>query len=131
MLDVAESSSGKDCTVKANHRNIECLLVALQDDLEAVTDVALRALAIMIKALPSIADDYKLELRLTRRVWVAKHDICQDTKELAEEICQQGNFEVPIVMAANEGYHSSGTMHPEIRFFCISLNTCRGFIHHQ
>ena len=39
------------------------------------------------------------------------------------------HFEVPIVIAANEGYHSSGTMHPEIRFFCINLN--RGFIHHQ
>ncbi|XP_055603671.1 eIF-2-alpha kinase activator GCN1 [Uranotaenia lowii] len=99
LLDVAESSSGKDFTAKAEHREIECLLVALQDELEAVRDVALRALAIMIKALPSITDDYELGLRLTRRLWVAKHDVCQDTKELAEEVWVQGNFEVPIVMA--------------------------------
>ena len=36
LLDVADSSSGKDCTVKADHREVECLLVALQDELEAV-----------------------------------------------------------------------------------------------
>ncbi|XP_053693190.1 eIF-2-alpha kinase activator GCN1 [Sabethes cyaneus] len=99
LLDVAESSSGKEYTAKADHREIECLLVALQDELEAVRDVALRALAIMIKTLPSITDDYELGLRLTRRLWVAKHDVCQDTKQLAENVWVQGNFEVPIVMA--------------------------------
>lgn len=99
LLDVAESSSGKEYTAKADHREIECLLVALQDELGAVRDVALRALAIMIKALPSITDDYELGLRLTRRLWVAKHDVCKETEQLADNVWTQGNFEVPIVMA--------------------------------
>ncbi|XP_058447618.1 stalled ribosome sensor GCN1 [Malaya genurostris] len=99
LLDVAESSSGKEYTARADHSEVECLLVALQDELDAVRDVALRALAIMINVLPSITDDYELGLRLTRRLWVAKHDICQDTRELAENLWIQGNFEVPIVMA--------------------------------
>ncbi|KAL9698248.1 hypothetical protein quinque_001689 [Culex quinquefasciatus] len=99
LLDVAESSSGSEYTAKAEHREIEVLLVALQDELGAVRDVALRALAIMIKVLPSIADDYELGLRLTRRLWVAKHDVCEETKLLAEHVWTQGEFEVPIVMA--------------------------------
>nr|XP_019554630.2 eIF-2-alpha kinase activator GCN1 [Aedes albopictus] len=99
LLDVAESSSGKEYTAKADTREVECLLVALQDELDAVRDVALRALAIMIKVLPSISDDYELGLRLTRRLWVAKHDVCEDTKQLAENVWVQGSFEVPIVMA--------------------------------
>lgn len=99
LLDVAESSSGKEYTATADCREVECLLVALQDASDAVRDVALRALAIMLKVLPSISDDYELGLRVTRRLWVAKHDVCEDTKQLAENFWIQGNFEVPIVMA--------------------------------
>ncbi|XP_065077571.1 stalled ribosome sensor GCN1 [Ochlerotatus camptorhynchus] len=99
LLDVAESSSGKEYTANGDSREVECLLVALQDGSDAVRDVALRALAIMLNVLPSITDDYELGLRLTRRLWVAKHDVCEDTKQLAENIWVQGNYEVPIVMA--------------------------------
>ncbi|XP_050089217.1 eIF-2-alpha kinase activator GCN1 [Anopheles aquasalis] len=99
LLDVADSSSGREYRARADEREIECLLVALQDDLEAVRDVALRALAIMIDVLPSIADDYELGLRLTRRIWVAKHDVAEDTKQLADTVWVQGHYELPIVMA--------------------------------
>ncbi|KFB35881.1 AGAP001700-PA-like protein [Anopheles sinensis] len=98
LLDVAESSSGREYTARADQREIECLLVALQDELDAVRDVALRALAIMIDVLPSIADDYELGLRLTRRLWVAKHDLSQDTRQLAENVWRDGHYELPIVM---------------------------------
>ncbi|XP_055638459.1 eIF-2-alpha kinase activator GCN1 [Toxorhynchites rutilus septentrionalis] len=99
LLDVAESSSGKEYTADADQKEIECLMVALQDESDAIRDVALRALAIMINVLPSISDDYEIGLRLTRRLWVARHDVCQDTKQLAENLWQQGGFDVPIVMA--------------------------------
>uniref|UniRef100_A0AAG5CZ96 TOG domain-containing protein n=1 Tax=Anopheles atroparvus TaxID=41427 RepID=A0AAG5CZ96_ANOAO len=99
LLDVAESSSGREYTARADHREIESLLGALQDELDAVRDVALRALTIMIDVLPSIADDYELGLRLTRRLWVAKHDLSQDTRQLADAVWQEGHYELPIVMA--------------------------------
>nr|XP_040228816.2 eIF-2-alpha kinase activator GCN1 [Anopheles coluzzii] len=99
LLDVAESCSGREYTARADLREIDALLVALQEELDAVRDVSLRALAIMIDVLPSIADDYEFGLRLTRRLWVAKHDLSPDIKLLATGIWQDGGYEVPIVMA--------------------------------
>ncbi|XP_053680198.1 eIF-2-alpha kinase activator GCN1 [Anopheles nili] len=99
LLDVAESCSGREYTARAGQQEIEALLVALQEDLDAVRDVSLRALAIMIDVLPSIADDYELGLRLTRRLWVAKHDLSPDVKQLATGIWLDGGYDLPIVMA--------------------------------
>lgn len=98
LLDVATSSSGNEYCAYAGRQEIECLLVALQNHLEAVRDVALRALTTIMKTLPTMSDDYEFGLRLTRRLWIAKHDVSEENRDLANTLWEDGKFEVPIVL---------------------------------
>jgi hypothetical protein len=98
FLDVAASSSGKEFCARVSKAEIEFLLTALQHNLEAVRDIGLRGLTAVIGALPSIYDDYDLGLRLTRRLWVAKHDLSEENKYLANTLWEDAGFELPIVM---------------------------------
>lgn len=41
---------------------------------------------------------YDVGLRLTRRLWIAKHVVCNEIKLLSELIWTQGEFEGPIVI---------------------------------
>lgn len=98
LLDVAASSSGNDYCASAGRLEIECLLTALQNHLEAVRDVALRALTIIMKALPTLSDDYEFGLRMTRRLWIARHDVSEENRDLATTLWEDAEFEVPIVL---------------------------------
>lgn len=100
LLDVATSSSGEEFCATADINEIECMLTALQCHKEAVRYVALRALTIMIKVLPSINDseNYELGLLVTRRLWIAKHDVSEENRYLADILWTNAKLEVPIVM---------------------------------
>lgn len=99
VLDVAKSSSGEAYCARGDRREIECLLNALQSNLDVVRDVALRALDIMVNILPDMQSDYDFSLYLTRRLWVAKHDISDENKELADQLWEKTQLDVPIVMS--------------------------------
>lgn len=98
LLDVATSSSGNEYCAYAGRLEIECLLVALQNHLEAVRDVALRALTIIMKTLPTMSDDYEFGLRMTRRLWIARHDVSEENRDLANTLWEDAKLEVPIVL---------------------------------
>lgn len=111
LLDVAGSSSGHDYCAKADKQEIDHLLIALQNNLESVRDVSLRALMAIVDSLPSLKEDYELGLRLTRRLFVAKHDISDDNKVLADTLWMDLKLEVPIVMGDEL---MKDVIHPEL-----------------
>lgn len=99
VLDLAKSSSGEPYCARGDRREIECLLNALQSNLDVVRDIGLRALDIMVKILPDVQSDYDFNLYLTRRLWVAKHDISDENRELADQLWEKAELDVPIVMS--------------------------------
>lgn len=98
LLEVAKSSSGGEYCAVASKEEIEVLLTALQHNLEAVRDVALRALTIIVKTLPGFEENYNFAMLLTRRFWVAKHDVSEENRLLAEKLWEESGFEVPLMM---------------------------------
>lgn len=95
LLDVATSSSGDEYYANAGRQEVECLLNALQHNLEVVRDVALRSLTIIVKVFPALIEgNEELSLRLTRRLWVAKHDISDENKILADILWDTANLSV-------------------------------------
>lgn len=98
VLDVAKSNSGEKFYASGDRCDVECLLTALQSNLDVIRDVALRSLTIMMKVVLEYQSDYDYNLYLIRRLWIAKHDISEENKQLACIIWEQGQFEVPIVL---------------------------------
>lgn len=98
FLEVTESSSGNDGCASADKQEIECLLQAVQNNLDVVRDVALRGLTAMVNVLPRIEDDYDFGLKLIRRVWVARFDVNEENIDLADALWTNAKFEVPIVL---------------------------------
>lgn len=98
ILDVAKSSSGDEFYAKGDRRDVECLLNALQSNLDVVRDVALRSLTIMSNILLEFDSDYDFNLYLVRRLWVAKHDVSDENRQLADVLWEKTKFDVPIVM---------------------------------
>lgn len=95
LLDVAASSSSENYCTKADRDEIACMMEALQSHLEAVRDVSLRCLNIMRKSLPTLQDDCEFGLELIRRIWIAKHDVSEENRTLADTLWSNGNFELP------------------------------------
>lgn len=95
LLDVAKSSSGEEYVATAEKQEIDCTLVALQNHLEVVRDVALRSLIIMQKALLPLQSDTEFNLNLTRRIWIAKHDISEENKRLADTLWKNIQLTIP------------------------------------
>lgn len=98
FLEVAEASSGNPGCANADKQEIECLLAAVQHNLEVVRDVSLRGMTAMMKVLPRIEDDFEFGLRLTRRLWVARFDVEDENRDIADALWTEGKFEVPLVM---------------------------------
>ncbi|XP_012272971.1 eIF-2-alpha kinase activator GCN1 [Orussus abietinus] len=86
LLDVAESGSGAAGAAMATNDEIDSLTGALQNSLPAVRDAALRGLTVIHSAFPSEKEDYDQLLRLTRRIWIAKFDVCEENKEMAQKL---------------------------------------------
>lgn len=99
FLDVAQSISGQKFRAEASKEDVEFLMCVLQSDMEIVRDAGVRALTAMVMALPSINDDYELGLLIIRRIWIAKHDVSNDIRELCEDLWMKGCFEIPLVLS--------------------------------
>lgn len=98
ILDVAKSSSGEKFYAKGDRRDIECLLNALQSNLDVVRDVALRSLTILADIFVDLNSEYDFNLYLVRRLWVAKHDVSDENRQLADTLWEKTRYDVPIVM---------------------------------
>lgn len=86
LLDVAQSSSGLEGAAVASAEEIDSLTGALQYPMNAVRDAALRALMVIKNSFPSNKEDPIQLLNLTRRIWIAKFDVSDENKELADEL---------------------------------------------
>lgn len=96
LLDVAKGSSGDAYFASADVPEVECLLNALQSHLESVRDVALRSLTIIGKVLPAIhGRNNEFTMKMTRRLWVAKHDESPANSLLADELWTMVGLQVP------------------------------------
>ncbi|KAF7417549.1 hypothetical protein HZH68_000202 [Vespula germanica] len=92
LLDVAQSGSGQPGTALATSDDIDSLIGALQNALSAVRDAALRGLTVIREAFPSQKEDPVQFLRLTRRIWIARFDVCGENVTLANELWSAANL---------------------------------------
>uniref|UniRef100_A0A7G3AWK1 Putative translational activator gcn1 n=1 Tax=Lutzomyia longipalpis TaxID=7200 RepID=A0A7G3AWK1_LUTLO len=95
LLDVAEASSGREYCAQPTRDELELLLKAIENSTEAIRDVALRALLILVETFASFECDPDLHRRLICRLWIAKHDISDDNRELAENLWTASHFVLP------------------------------------
>ncbi|KAJ1530782.1 hypothetical protein ONE63_005633 [Megalurothrips usitatus] len=86
LMDVAASGSGGDGYARATEDEIDSLLSALQNQDATVRDAALRGLAAMVGAFPTVKTNPEQAVRLTRRIWVAKFDVVEESRELAAKL---------------------------------------------
>lgn len=86
LLDVAQSGSGAEGAALSSAEEVDSLISALQNPLPAVRDAALRSLMVIKNAFPTNKEDAALLLLLTRRIWVAKFDVNEENKQLADEL---------------------------------------------
>ncbi|XP_049938173.1 eIF-2-alpha kinase activator GCN1 [Schistocerca serialis cubense] len=98
LLDVATSGSARDGCARASSEEIDSLLSALQNPSEVVRDAALRALAAMVQALPSFKEDYDQALRLIKRIWVARFDVCPENRALADKLWDISQMRFPTAL---------------------------------
>lgn len=92
LLDVAQSGSGQPGTAIATSEDIDSLIGALQNSLSTVRDAALRGLTVIHQAFPSQKEDQDQLDRLTRRVWIARFDVDDENKILANELWNLADF---------------------------------------
>ncbi|XP_039292554.1 eIF-2-alpha kinase activator GCN1 [Nilaparvata lugens] len=93
LLDVAGCASGKKGCGKTSRDEIDSLLSALQNPSHVVRDAALRGLQIMVNAFPSKKEDPELFLRLTRRLWVARFEVCEENRELGRKVWDEARLD--------------------------------------
>nr|CAD7442358.1 unnamed protein product [Timema bartmani] len=98
LLDLAMSGSGGEGCAFANSDEIQCLLSALQNPSAVVRDAALRGLAAMVRALPTLKQNYEEAVRLTRRIWVARFDVVEENRALANKLWEVAGLELSAVL---------------------------------
>ncbi|KAK9878672.1 hypothetical protein WA026_023121 [Henosepilachna vigintioctopunctata] len=95
LLDVAKCLSGKEGSTEATKSEIDVLLEGLQAVKSVVRDSALRALTIIVDCLPTFETDYEYALKLNKRIWIAKFDVIEENRIIAEELWTLGNMNFP------------------------------------
>nr|XP_031848654.1 eIF-2-alpha kinase activator GCN1 isoform X2 [Nomia melanderi] len=102
LLDVAQSGSGQPGTALATSEDIDSLIGALQNSLSTIRDAALRALTVVKQAFPSQKEEPVQLFHLIRRIWVARFDVCDENKVLANELWHSAELVVHADSLANE-----------------------------
>uniref|UniRef100_A0A1B6CCQ0 TOG domain-containing protein n=1 Tax=Clastoptera arizonana TaxID=38151 RepID=A0A1B6CCQ0_9HEMI len=92
LLEVATCASGGKGCGRASSIEVECLLGALQNPSQVVRDAALRSLIAMVSALPKSKNEDELYISLTRRIWVAKYEVSEENRELADKLWNLANL---------------------------------------
>ncbi|XP_039627562.1 eIF-2-alpha kinase activator GCN1 isoform X1 [Polypterus senegalus] len=86
LTSLCASSSGDEGCAFAEQEEIDVLLQALQSPCFSVRDAALRGLLEMVMVLPTTDTDEKHGLDLLRRIWVARFDVEEEGRLLAEKL---------------------------------------------
>lgn len=86
LLEVSKSVSGDIGCTNATPDQIDTLLSALRRSSPSIRDAALRSLQILVRMLPTKMTNPEQYLKLTRRIWVAKHDIVTENREGADKL---------------------------------------------
>ncbi|KAL0272371.1 UNVERIFIED_CONTAM: hypothetical protein PYX00_005366 [Menopon gallinae] len=87
LLEVAKGGSGEtNGCCRATDEEISVLLSALQSPSHIVREAGLRGLTEMYRSLPSVKENYELGVLITRRIWVASHDVKDDNCVLAKNL---------------------------------------------
>lgn len=102
LLDVAQSGSGQPGAAIATSEDIDSLIGALQNSLATVRDAALRGLTVIRQAFPSQKEDQDQFSRLTRRVWIARYDVNDENKILANELWNAADFSAQAEVLCDE-----------------------------
>lgn len=103
FLDVMEASSGVPHCARPNKRIFEVILRALENRLETIRDVALRGFLILSRTFEEFTEsDEELRNKLIRRLWIAKHDECEENKDIAELLWAKSNLQIPNKNFADE-----------------------------
>lgn len=92
LLDVAQSGSGQPDAAIATSEDIDSLIGALQNSSPTVRDAALRGLMVIRKAFPSQKENSGQLNQLTRRIWIARFDVNDENKILANELWNAADF---------------------------------------
>ncbi|KAM8703677.1 hypothetical protein ACLKA7_008322 [Drosophila subpalustris] len=96
LLEVAKVSSGGKAYATPDKHIIELFLDALQSNVEAIRDVTLRAMQIMIGSIVEyLKSDADLEKQLVARLWIAKFDVAVDIRQLAVDLWDSAGFAYP------------------------------------
>ncbi|XP_016090590.1 eIF-2-alpha kinase activator GCN1-like [Sinocyclocheilus grahami] len=94
LTALCASAGGQEGCALAEQPEIDALLEALLSSCFSVRDAALRGLLEMELALPTDGADAN-GLKMLRRLWVAKFDVEEEGRALAENIC--GNLESDVI----------------------------------
>ncbi|XP_071945406.1 stalled ribosome sensor GCN1-like [Antedon mediterranea] len=94
LLEVAKCASGDEGCTLAEQEEIDVLLLALQAPGSGVRESALHALKALVFVLPTIDADAYNGLRVIQRIWVAKLDVNEHTKKVAESLWEEAGLEV-------------------------------------
>ncbi|XP_062121555.1 stalled ribosome sensor GCN1 [Drosophila sulfurigaster albostrigata] len=96
LLEVATVSSGGQLNATPDKLIIELFLEALQNNIEAIRDVTLRAMQIMIESIVDyLKSDAELEKQLVARLWIAKFDVSVEIRKLAVDLWDASGFAYP------------------------------------
>ncbi|GAB0090658.1 Translational activator Gcn1 [Sergentomyia squamirostris] len=95
FLDVAEATSGGEHCSQPTKAELELLLKALESSLDSIRDVALRALMILVNTFSSFKSDNEFYNILICRLWIAKHDVDEVNRDLAENLWTNSNLTLP------------------------------------
>ncbi|XP_006818140.1 LOW QUALITY PROTEIN: stalled ribosome sensor GCN1-like [Saccoglossus kowalevskii] len=98
LLDVCMCASGLNgCTI-AEQEEIDVLLDVLQSPCNLVREAALQGLLALTLILPTTDVNYEEAIKLTQRVWVAKHDTEEDNVKLADRLWDECDMELDSVL---------------------------------
>nr|XP_009858208.1 eIF-2-alpha kinase activator GCN1 [Ciona intestinalis] len=92
MIGVCESASGKQGCATACDDEIKCLLTSLLSPVAMLRGVALQGLLILRDVVASASDN--LLLHVTRRAWVAMHDLDDTNRKLGKELWEIMHFKL-------------------------------------
>ncbi|XP_012138450.2 lethal (3) 80Fj isoform X1 [Megachile rotundata] len=131
LLDVAQSGSGQPGTALATNEDINSLTGALQNSLSTIRDAALRALTVVRQAFPSKKEHSEQFSRLIRRIWIARFDICDENKILANELWHAADLAMePDILATELIQDISHPVEPIQQAAACALAQCLSEVPH-
>ncbi|XP_033102350.1 eIF-2-alpha kinase activator GCN1-like [Anneissia japonica] len=94
LLEVSKCASGDEGCTLAEQEEIDVLLLALQAPNRGIREAALQGLQALVTVLPTVDTDTYNGLRVVQRVCVAKLDVDEHIKKIAESLWESADLQV-------------------------------------